>query len=200
MIKPMRVLGLDAAFANVGLAFGSIHFESAGFSQRIEVEDLELIKTQQNKVDKKVVRKNSDDLRRAREIVTGIEAAIKDKEIDLVCVEVPVGAQSARAAWTLGMVVGILASIRCPLIEVTPREVKLAVGDKFAEKQEIIAWATKLHPAAPWPRQRDRIITGSAEHLADAVASIYAGVATEEFKRMSTYWRSVARYPEVSQR
>lgn len=54
------------------------------------------------------------------------------------------------------------------------------VGSKTASKQEMIEWAMHHHPEANWPmKTRNKalsVITGSAEHMADAIAAIHAGL------------------------
>lgn len=187
----IRVLGLDAAFSNCGMAVAEVDVAFAE-APIIRATRLHLVSTKADSAGKKVVRKNSDDLRRTREVASAIRDVILQEKIDLVCVEVPMGAQSARAAWALGIVVGILGSVQTPLIEVSPREVKLVTGDKLAEKEDMIKWASETYPALNWPRTTGptpRIVAGKAEHLADALAAIHAGVGTEEFKRLAIFWR-----------
>ncbi len=111
---------------------------------------------------------------------------------DAVIVDVPVGSQSARAMASYGICVGVLGALRAngiPFFEVTPNEVKLAgAGNKTATKQEMIAWAMTKHPEANWPtyKQNGKIMVSEAkaEHQADAVATIYAGMACNSFKQM----------------
>lgn len=192
----IRILGLDAAFANCGMVIAEVDVSHAE-APIIRPIRLDLVSTEAEKKNKKVVRKNSDDLRRVREIASHIRDTIVAEQIDLVMAEVPTGAQNARSAWSLGSVVGYLGSIQAPLIEVTPREVKIAVGDKYAEKQEIIAWAMRLYPALNWPMKgkppAQTPIMGQCEHLADGIGVLHAGVSTEEFKRLAIFWRTRAR-------
>lgn len=192
----IRVLALDAAFANCGMAVADIDVAYAE-APVIRPLKLKLVSTEADKRNKKVVRNNSDDLRRTREIAAAIRDTVVTEKVDLVMVEVPTGAQSARAAWSLGIVVGYLGSIQAPLIEVTPKEVKIAVGDKYAEKEQIIAWAMKHYGGLNWPMKgpagAQTPIVGQCEHLADACAVLSAGIATEEFKRLAIFWRNQAR-------
>lgn len=187
MNKTIRVLGIDAAFVNVGLALAEVTIDRS--VSQINVQDLRLVRTEADKDSKKKVRKNSDDLRRAREVVRAIRYAIQEWDVHMVAVEVPTGAQSARAAWSLGMAVGILASIDVPTIEVLPREVKLVTGERHADKDMMIEWAIANHPSAPWSYRtlagKQVQVSSTNEHLADAVAAIHAGTRTEEFKRMA---------------
>lgn len=188
MVK-MKIMGLDAAFANVGIALGTYDLVTG----QVEIQDLRLSKTVADKAGKKVVRKNSDDLRRAKESVSAINQAIADHGVQIVFCEIPSGAQSARAAWALGIAVGIVAGIQPPLIQLTPKEVKDVTGERYPDKSHMIAWATKMYPDANWPRTgKGAIVAGRAEHLADAVATIHAGVKTEEFQRTVAMARSMS--------
>lgn len=183
----MRVAGLDPSLSNFGMVKGSL-----GFNQGFPVFDLEELLLQETKSDKanaKVVRKNSDDLNRARLLHDAMQKFIAD--VDLVIVEVPVGSQSARAMASYGVCIGILSSIAQPMIQVTPIEVKLAaVGSKTASKADMIAWATDMYPNAQWLRNKQKGVWklgNKNEHLADAVAAVHAGLATETFKQMSAF-------------
>ena len=139
------------------------------------------------------VRKNSDDLRCARELITAIRKATKDC---VLCVaEVPVGTQSARAAWSLGIALCTLGTIDKPLIEVTPSEVKLStVGKKTASKTEMIGWAMDQHPRLDWKVRKVKGVfkpVAANEHMADAIAAIYAGVYSEQFKQFVAAFNSI---------
>lgn len=96
-----------------------------------------------------------------------------------------------RSMASYGICVGILGSLRhsVQFIEVTPTEVKLAsTGDKNATKDQMIKWASTKHPEAPFPmykRNGETIINkSSAEHMADAIGAIYAGLQTNQFKQL----------------
>ena len=165
---------------------------SLGFDQGFPVFDLEELLLQESKPDKanaKVVRKNSDDINRARSLHDAMQGFIQD--VDLVIVEVPVGSQSARAMASYGICVGLLSSISQPLIQVTPSEVKLvAVGSKTASKAQMIDWATNLYPNANWIKRKQKgkwVLGNKNEHLADALAAVHAGLATETFKQMTAF-------------
>jgi len=168
----MIVIGVDAAFANFGLCAAVVN------GSTIAPFDLKLLSTEGQ--DKKVVRKSSDDLRRAKELMVPFNLFCKTASIAFA--EVPHGSQSARASWSLGIAVGVLASCPIPMIQVSALEVKLAsVGKKNASKDEMIEWAIKFYPNLNWIRHAGRI-TNANEHLADAIATIHAGIKTNEYK------------------
>jgi len=176
----IKVLGIDAAFSNVGLALASIDITDPAHPV-IEITDLKLIHTEGAKKRPKGVSKSADDMRRAREALKGIQDAIRDWAPDHVIAEVPFGSQSARSAWTLGIALGILASIP-NLIEVNPRQVKAVTGEPHADKDWMIDWAINKYPNAPWAMRKLKgemvQIASTNEHLADATAAIHAGLKT----------------------
>jgi hypothetical protein len=179
-MKTIHVAGLDVAFANFGMARAEIDIDVA-MNMYVNVTDLKLITTEG--LNKKTVRKSSDDLRRAREILEPLKTFCLNF-VGVAFAEVPSGSQQARSSWGLGISVGVLASCPVPVIQVSQLEVKMAtVGKKTASKQEMIEWAVARHPAAPWLYSKKRLVAAN-EHLADAVATIYAGMKTDEFKRL----------------
>jgi Holliday junction resolvasome RuvABC endonuclease subunit len=184
MREPLRIVGLDPSLNNWGIARGFFLPDS----EKIIINDLAVIKP--DLPEGKTVRQNSKDLVAAHQLSTGSWVAVKDAQV--VFVEVPQGSQSARASSAYGICIGVLGALRAHGVhfyELTPTEVKLAAtGSKTATKAEMIAWAIKEQPEAPWPTQvqkgETRIIEGRAEHMADAVAAIYAGTKLLQFKQM----------------
>lgn len=177
----IKLLGMDAAFSNTGLVVATYDYQV----NLLTIDDMVLIQTEADKAGKKVIRKNSDDVRRAGEIVKALDIVIDLHQPSMCMVEVPSGAQSARASWALGIAVGCIGFVqsRIPLVQVTPKEVKEVVGVKFPDKAQMIEWAVAAYPNAPWPMRGGKIVAGKAEHLADAVAAIHAGINTDDFKR-----------------
>lgn len=169
------IAGADPALSNLGLVKGNLDLDTGSLSL---TESL-LIKTQASK--NKTVVKRMDDLNRARTLYLGLHEFIKD--VDIICVEMPVGSQTARAMCSYGVCIGVLASVEKPMIQVSAQEVKLAgAGIKNASKKQMIDWATGSYPNFNWLKQGDRFINDN-EHLADALAAIYAGVRTDQFKQ-----------------
>jgi len=188
----IHAIGIDAAFSNMGFCRVTITLGRDG-KATIKCSDLHLETT--GREDKKVVRKSSDDLRRAQELKRALVAFAEGAQ--LAFVEVPSGSQSAAAARSLGIAVGVLASCPCPIIEVSPMEVKFAVSQRKKvnpTKPEIIKWAVTQWPDAPWIRHKRRgkgfevgDLQNDNEHLADALATVRAGVETVEFKRTAQF-------------
>lgn len=176
------IAGLDPSLDNFGMSKGVLDL-SSGILSNIQ---LNLNETKPDNKNKQV-RKNSIDLKRAQSHFEALNKFLVD--VDIVCVEIPVGSQSARAMASYGICIGLLASISTPMIQVSPNEVKLAsVGSKTATKKQMIEWASNLYPNAPWmttTRKGQKELIAKNEHLADSIAAIHAGVKTSEFKYLT---------------
>lgn len=179
----LNVLGFDPSMSNWGIAAAK-YDTSTG---KLEVVHLDV--TTPDKPNGKQVRQNSKDLHVAQQLYA---AAIDvTPGVHAIFVEVPVGSQSARAMASYGMCVGILGGLRAsgiPFFEVTPIEVKVAAtGNKTATKLDMITWATQTHPEGNWPVYMrngvPKISEAKAEHMADALAAIYAGINSNPFKQ-----------------
>ena len=187
-MKEIRIIGCDPAIRNFGFAIAMLNPETMEF----RIEDLVLVKTEDEAG--KQVRKNSDDIRRAKMLYDGMAAICKGASFMIA--EVPVGSQSARAMASYGICCGVLAACPVPLVQVNPTEVKLAaVGSKHAAKEEMIEWATGKFPDAPWRMRKSKgvmVPTNDNEHLADAVAAIHAGLQTSQVRTALSMWKAAA--------
>lgn len=173
------VAGFDPSLANWGIAEGELDLSTGYLTGLV----LETVSTEKGK--NKQIRTNSDDLQRAEDLARRvIEIGRRSK---VIFVEVPVGSQSANGMKAYGVVVGILGALRAldiQIIEVTALEVKkVFTGNKNATKKEMIAQAVLLYPEANFPMYRGEVAE-KAEHVADAIASIHAGVSTPVFKNL----------------
>lgn len=179
-MKTVRVVGFDPSLQNWGIVLADVDVDTLEF----KVVDMKITQTESDKKNKKVVRKNSDDLRRAKELYKQFSEYCKLAKFAMV--EVPIGSQSARSMASYGICIGVLSSCQIPMIEVTPTEVKLAgTNIKTATKSEMIESAMKEHPEAKWLYRNSKgakIPLNDNEHLADAIFAIKAGLQTVEFK------------------
>ena len=179
----IRIVGMDPSMSNWGVASGTYNT----VTQAIEISSVGVVSPIKPKG--KQVRQNSKDLTGAHQLAAYAWEAVKNAQA--VFVEVPIGSQSARAMASYGMCVGILGAMRSQghhFFEVTPTEVKLvATNNKKASKSEMIEWAVGKHPGAGWPTRtlngENLIVEGKAEHMADAVAAIHAGVQLPPFQQ-----------------
>lgn len=182
----IKAASFDPSFTNWGVGLLSIDTDALTF----EVDDLQLVQTRKDPDTKKAVRKNSDALRRATELHKGVHGLIGDAR--LIFAEIPAGGQSYDAVYGFGIVVGIMASMPVPVIQVTPSEAKLAaVGTRTASKQEMIEWAFEEFPSAPWIVRRGKP-TLANEHLADSLAIARAGIMTDQFRQLAALFRAAA--------
>ena len=171
----ITVIGMDPSLSNWGFIKAKVDVDT----QRIRGSDALLCETKPGK-DKKTVRKNSDDLKRARALSDALKNQCED--VAIAFVEVPVGSQSAASMKSYGVCIGILSMMSIPMIQVSPDEVKLAgAGCKNATKEEMIT----AHPEIFWLKRKtkgDAVLLNKNEHLADALGAIYAGMKTEDFQ------------------
>lgn len=185
----INVVGFDPSLRNWGIAQGQL---TVGHPHSLVLQSVGVITPELTKG--KQVRQNSIDLEAAKQLCAG--ALLAAQGAQAIFVEVPVGSQSARSMASYGICVGILGALRAtgiPFFEVTPTEVKLAgAGKKTATKQEMIQWAMDLHPDAGWPtyKQNGKVLVteSKAEHMADATAAIYAGLASTSFQQMVPFF------------
>ena len=176
------VVGFDPSLNNWGIAEASLDLETGFLSTPV----LSIAQPRVDRDTKKKVRVNSTDLQRAEELAeVAFNAAERAK---VVFVEVPVGSQNARAMASYGVCIGVLGSLRAKgieIIEVTPDENKrVFTGSKNATKTAMINEAVRLYPTANWPMKGGVVIASKAEHMADAVAAIHAGVHTPVFQNL----------------
>lgn len=192
-MRPLKVVGFDPSLTNWGIAQGLLHDDN------LRIDHLSVTKPVLSTG--KQVRQNSLDLEAAEQLA---HAAFKcSRGADVIFVEVPVGSQSARAMASYGICVGVLGGLRAlgiPFFEVTATEVKLAMtGLKTATKIQMINTAATKHPEANWPyytKKGQTLITEStAEHMADAVGAIYAGIQLASFKQLRNLNQSLQLQP-----
>lgn len=141
----------------------------------------------------KQVRQNSSDLFLTRQLAEGVLPVARKAKC--IFVEVPVGSQSARSMASYGFCIGVLGAVIAegiPLIEVTALESKLAFsGKKDATKQDMIDAGLAQYPDANWPMHNGAVSAAKAEHVADALGAIHAGVRTSVFQNLMRLFAKV---------
>lgn len=176
----MRVLGMDPSLRNWGMAAALLD------PKTLEISDLRLGVIQPVLPTGKQVRQNSLDLEAAKQLFHGFYSTCK--QADAIFVEVPVGSQSARAMASYALCCGVLGALRAlgiNFFEVTATEVKLAGhGSKTATKEQMISWGLNKYPQANWPYHQGKVSEAKAEHMADALAAIHAGVRSNPFQQL----------------
>lgn len=188
MTKKLKVVGIDIGLRNTGFAKATLDLNT----MELVIDDLILIQTESSKT--KEVRKNSDDMRRAKIIHDAVQLHTKDSSFAIA--EIPTGSQVYRAAFGFGICIGVLSGCPIPIIQVQPTEVKLAtVGKKNATKDEMIAHAVKTHPEARWLMRKlkgELVLVNDNEHLADAVSVIYAGLLSDQFRQATAILKGMS--------
>ena len=175
------VMGIDIGLANTGVALFNM---DADGNLTSEVPKIHLIRTQKAK--NKQIRRSSDDLARVGKTASTLFGFIEDCQPSFIFAEIPSGSQSSRASFGFGTCLGVLAAIEVSgniLIQVTPKEVKSVHPLSAPSKREMIDWAVGLYPEADWIRPRGNV-SPMNEHMADAIATVHAGVQNPEFRRI----------------
>jgi hypothetical protein len=185
----IKIVGFDPSMSNWGICKATLDVATLTWT----VDDLILVETESES--KKGVIKQSDDLRRAKIVQEGMIEACSDASFAISEIPFCNPAGYAGANFNSGLVTGVLASCPIPLIQVFPSEVKQkATGIRSATKGEMIEWAMNRFPDAPW-RMRTlkgkRVPTAANEHLADAVASINAGLDSTQLQQALAIYRGM---------
>lgn len=179
----ITVVGFDPSLRNWGVAKGI--FVPA--ENKLTITHLDVIRPKIS--EGKSVRTNAKDMESGQQLAEGAWNAMEG--VQAVFAEVPHGSKSSRAMVSYGVCVGVLGALctaGIPFYLVSESEVKKATtGNREAKKDETIAWMMEHHPEAPWPMQTQlgviSVVAGKAEHMADAIGAIYAGIASKTFQQ-----------------
>lgn len=183
----ITVLGMDPSMRNWGLAEATLDLDTG----LLDTPFLSLV--QPKNLEGKQVRQNSSDLHLTAQLARDVLPVVRRAKV--IFVEVPIGSQSARSMASYGFCVGVLGAVMAegiPLIEVTALEVKKALhGKKDATKNQMIEAGLAQYPDANWPTHNGAISASKAEHVADAIGAIHAGVQTPMFQNLMRLFAKV---------
>lgn len=189
--KWIKIAGLDPSLSNWGICKGSLDV----FSGELIVDSVHLIHP--NKYKGKKMRQNSKDVLAAQDLYKTSMQLLSDT--DILCAELPTGSQSARASAGYGICIGVVGALNTELtevVQVTPMQVKKVVGNDNPSKEDMIDWALDMHPEISFPTYKRNglhyVSAAQAEHMADALAAIYAAAKTDHFLNL------VEQYKELS--
>lgn len=195
-MKNIVVLGLDPGLSNTGFAVAEVDPMKGRICAVREVGN-----SSTDRRNHKLVRQSSDQLRRAKLQAATLRNIIEKHEIDAIAMEVVGTTQYKYPTLSFGVMMGIVAALDLPVMEVTPREVKIAATrNERASKRDIIEWALAKtgKRRVGWPTsERDnhlgltlngKRVARAAEHPADALAAIEAAINAEQF-RMGALFR-----------
>ena len=96
----IKIVSLDISMSNLGIAKGVFDTETKKLSITDCLTVCPLVS------DNKQVRQNSKDVVRSRQLLDAL--VDHTKEADMVCAEIPVGSQSARAMASYGICVALI--------------------------------------------------------------------------------------------
>ena len=174
----MKIVSIDPGLRNTALVYSEL---TDGV---VKVIDSVTIETEKSK--QKQVRASSDLIHRCDVLHRYVNKFLEKHSPEIIFVETPSGSQSASGMKNYGVSCYLIATLTPRAIEVTPTEVKKAtVGTKTASKHEMIAWAFEKHPEAPWTL-RNEFPLAKQEHMADAIAIIYAGMKTPAYSWLTS--------------
>lgn len=169
----MKILGIDPSLSNFGFALmnyagGILSLSYTGLSET----------TPKDKKDKSI-RQNAWDMDRCVAHHLALDDFLAFTP-DYVVVELPVGSQSARAMASYGAVLGVIARLKAagyPVLIVTPKQVKeVATGNAEASKKDMIHWAVGKFGTEKLLKSRAGVVLNKNEHIADAIAAVFAGI------------------------
>lgn len=191
-MKTLKVVGLDPSWRHWGIAIGSVPLDTG----ILTIESLDTVHTEAQPKGGRI-RGSTWDIQTAYSLYEGVFEALVGA--DIICVEVPTGAQNSKGATGHGICLGILGSLLSnKMIFVTPQSVKKIIGKASATKAESVALAMSKHPEAPWPMYRGKVSVTKAEHSADALHAIYAGAQTNEFKQLIKEYKHASTDQETT--
>lgn len=179
----LAVVGFDPSLRNWGVAKGTLCLQT----MKLTIHALDVIKPTLS--EGKAVKQNFKDMEAGEQLAAAAWSAMDGAQA--VFAEVPHGSQSSRAMVSYGVCMGVLGALctaKLPFYQVSEVEVKKATtGNREADKKDTIAWAMAQHPEAPWPMQTQlgvqTVVASRAEHMADAIGAIYAGIASKPFQQ-----------------
>ena len=178
----IKFASIDPSMRNTGIALGTYYVGERAYN----VGQVHLVQTFRN-TDKKI-RASAKDYEACREMFLNMHGILDSWSPSIVFAEMPTGSQSASGMKSYGISLMLLGTIKVPVIQVTPQEVKVAAVDsKNASKNTMIEWATTKWPDLQW---MTRVFNGEVkflnknEHMADACAAIEAGMRTDQWNQL----------------
>jgi len=173
---------IDASMRNCGLVFGTYDVGQATY----KIGEGHLIQTFRDNT--KGVRASAKDYDACRLMYTKLQAYLKTYAPQIMFAEMPTGSQSANGMKSYGMSLALLGTIGCPVIQVSPQEVKVAAVDsKTASKDTMIRWAMQKYPDIQWLMRKlkgEMTFLNKNEHIADACGAVEAGMRTDQWRQL----------------
>ncbi len=173
---------IDASMRNCGLVFGTYDVSTGQY----HVTGGHLIQTFRDNT--KGVRASAKDYDSCRSMYVNMQNYLKHESPQIMFAEMPTGSQSANGMKSYGISLMLLGTIGCPVIQVSPQEVKVAAVDsKTASKDTMIKWAVKKWPEIQWLTRKlhgEQELLNKNEHIADACGAVEAGMRTDQWRQL----------------
>ena len=181
------ILGIDPGLAATGFAVARVQGRSDVIESVLAVGLIE------SKVDYDLGNKSNGQVSRAGWLNTILANFVSEYEVDAIACEMPFISPQAFANFAHGLTMGAIAALNIPMMLVRPHQVKAAALRRSATKRDVIAWALSVteKDSLPWPTSKTpnrlgltfegKQVASYAEHLADALAAIQAGIRTREW-------------------
>ena len=181
------VLGIDPGLAFTGFAIARVQGRSD------IIQSVQAIGLVESKVNYDLGNKSNGQVTRAGWLNTMLSHYITEYKVDAIACEMPYLSGRAFANFAHGLTMGAIAALNIPMLLVRPQQVKAAASRKSATKRDVILWALSRTKKdfLPWPTSRTpntlglefqgKQVAAYAEHLADALAAIQAGIRTKEW-------------------
>lgn len=190
-----RVLGIDPGFASVGFAVVQLEADTTPDVMSMGVIRTEKWKPQKPKKGQKALKQqkpsaSEDNLRRAVEIYEHLDGLMRYHEVEALCVESMSFPRNASAASKMAMCWGVIAALSVrfgvPVIQVTPKWIKLSVtGNPKAEKNEVQEALNEILGVLETDGTGiDAVPRSLREHPYDALGAVVATLPTDEMKTL----------------
>ena len=164
----MRVLGLDPSMNNWGWVLAELN------GNLVTPVNAGVISI---KPDLSIKSKPNQNIQRISRLMIDLEKL--NGLASTAYVEVPHGGKSSQAAVSATVcqsMLGVLKYAGMDIIPVTAHANKKTVGNPKASKHDVINWIENLHPNFLPRKPNQEINLGKAEHIADALLTIYTGI------------------------
>ena len=195
------ILGIDPGLRHTGYAVAEVDLGRRSIGRVLTLGTIETLP-----LNLRTVRKTSDHLRRAQVHAKQFHELIERYRVSSIAMELTTLTPHKIPTLSFGIMTGIVAALRCPIIEVLPKEIKVLAGHT---KRDVIAWAlnkTKHQRNIPWPTSskanalklthRGKNVALEAEHPADALGAIEAALQTPHFALAATMAASSKAHDE----
>jgi Holliday junction resolvasome RuvABC endonuclease subunit len=188
-------MGIDPGFAATGFAIATVEGRSPIIKSVLAIGLIE------SDVDATVRTKTEDRFLRAQLLQEQLRWVANEFQVDAIACEMPYLSVGRYTNFAHGILFGAIAALDLPTLLIWPAQLKsvarksrkVAGRRSFASKKEVIAWAMAVSKPSrlAWPtskvpntlglKYKKQQVVVYAEHPADALAAIQAGIRTTQW-------------------